>query len=79
MIPDVEGGSNMCPKCSSSFLLIKHKTVSERFLIAMTGKRKYCCQDCGAYFRAQDRRKLAREASVAAALASAHGTMSTMK
>jgi DNA-directed RNA polymerase subunit RPC12/RpoP len=51
----------MCPKCGSSFLLIKHKTFSERFMIAMTGRRKYCCQDCGTFFRAQDRRKLPRE------------------
>ena len=51
----------MCPKCSSSFLLIKHKTWAERFLIAMTGQRKYCCQDCGIYFRAPDRRRASRE------------------
>ena len=30
-------------------------------MIALTDKRKYCCQDCGTFFRAQDRRKLPRE------------------
>lgn len=58
----------MCPKCGSSFLLIKHKTMYERFLIAMTGKRKYCCQDCGIYFRAPDRRRLPREVPTGEAL-----------
>ena len=66
----------MCPKCRSSFLLIKHRTLLERFMIGMTGQRKYCCQDCGIYFRAQDRRKISRGApqgDVAAVLSGAHG------
>ena len=66
----------MCPKCSSSFLLIKHKTLWERFMIGMTGQRKYCCQDCGIFFRAQDRRAIPREmpqGDVAVALSGDHG------
>ena len=68
----------MCPKCRSSFLLIKHKTMTERFLITLTGKRKYSCQDCGAYFRAQDRRSIRREIgsdAVASTLSAAHGVV----
>ena len=66
----------MCPKCRSGFLLIKHRTLFERLMILITEKRKYCCQDCGNYFRGPDRRSVPREdplGSTGVVLSASHG------
>jgi hypothetical protein len=54
----------MCPKCFSHSLGIKHQRGWERLLVMLTATRRYFCRDCGAKFRAPDRRKQPRETEV---------------
>ena len=50
----------MCPKCRSGALKIKQRSGFERFMVFLTGKRKYMCRDCETFFRAEDRRRFER-------------------
>jgi len=50
-----------CPKCRSSFLMIRHNTGFERIRVLLTGLRGYLCRDCDTSFRAADRRRVSRE------------------
>jgi len=56
-----------CPKCRSEFLMIRQKTGFERIKVFFTGLREYLCRDCDQRFRAEDRRKHARDEKSAAA------------
>jgi DNA-directed RNA polymerase subunit RPC12/RpoP len=62
----------MCPSCQSKYLMIKERQGFERIVIALTGRRKYNCCDCGLVFRMRDRRRFEREShALALAIASA--------
>ena len=56
-----------CPNCRSNFLMIRQKTGFERLVVFFTGSRKYGCRDCGAFFRAPDRRQRPRATAMNAA------------
>jgi len=42
--------------------MIRRKTVLEKIMMFLTGKRKYHCRDCSHAFRMPERRSLPREA-----------------
>jgi len=50
-----------CPKCKSSELRIRQATGIEFVVLLFISLRKYRCRGCGHSFRAEDRRKAARE------------------
>jgi hypothetical protein len=58
----------MFPKCNSQFLMIRPLTALERLQVALTGKRKYICQQCLTEFRAKDRQMVSREIPAAESL-----------
>lgn len=50
-----------CPKCRSTWLMIRQNKGLERLKIWLTGLREYVCRDCDTVFRAPDRRRVVRE------------------
>ena len=45
----------ICPRCSSTELLIRHPSGFERVLILLTHTRQFMCRRCYLVFRALDR------------------------